>query len=74
MLRYHGHNYTHHSVKRDFTYWRCSLYRRGCRAFISSRCVDGYLIVNKSKDEIIHMDHDKPSRQLPKQRINKLIK
>lgn len=69
-LRYGGYDYVRHSVEGNATYWRCSLRKSGCRAFISSRYVDSYIMVSKSKDGIIHTDHDIPSIQRPKQQIN----
>lgn len=63
MLRYGGHDYALHSARIDSSYWRCPSYGRGCRVLVSSRYVDGYLIVNKTKDEIIHTNHDKPHKK-----------
>lgn len=54
-LRYGDYDYIRHSTaKNGLTYWRCPSYRKGCRALISARFVDGYMIINKTKDQIIH--------------------
>lgn len=57
MLLYGGHTYLRHSNQKDVTYWRCPSNYKGCRALLSARYVGGYLMVNKSKEQIIHSNH-----------------
>lgn len=57
-LCYHGNLYGKHYVKNDIKYWRCYLWKKGCRARLSTRSIGGYEMTSKRNIDIIHNNHD----------------
>lgn len=56
-LIYDGVSYTKVNVRSGTTQWRCLQWRKGCRARLSTRSINGKPMTRKSKTAITHINH-----------------
>lgn len=54
MVGYDGHDFYKHYMNGNRIYWRCQQRGMGCRARITTCCVDGYAMTNKPPGKILH--------------------